>query len=148
MLAFFATGLPLSFDVPVLGNLFHLISLERFCRVLAALSKAGVPLPDAIQMSADSTNNTVFQAKMVDVRDTLVRGGGLAAPIVETGIFPVFEAEHGEVTAVTKIRRHVPVEEYLRPQKRFAHLFSGAGRPDCRLVLGNMHDALRQLELH
>jgi type IV pilus assembly protein PilC len=75
--------------LPVLGNLFHLISLERFCRVLAALSKAGVPLPDAIQMSADSTNNTVFQAKMVDVRDTLVRGGGLAAPIVETGIFPV-----------------------------------------------------------
>jgi pyruvate ferredoxin oxidoreductase beta subunit len=32
----------------------------------------------------------------------------------ETGIFPVFEAEHGEVTDVTKIRRRVPVEEYLR----------------------------------
>ncbi|BDI03496.1 thiamine pyrophosphate-dependent enzyme [Sphaerotilus microaerophilus] len=48
----------------------------------------------------------------------------------ETGIFPVFEAEHGEVTAVTKIRRHVPVEEYLRPQKRFAHLFSGNGHPE------------------
>ncbi len=75
--------------LPILGNLFHLISLERFCRVLAALSKAGVPLPEAIQMSADSTNNSVFQAKMIDVRDTLVRGGGLAAPIVESGIFPV-----------------------------------------------------------
>ena len=75
--------------LPILGNLFHLISLERFCRVLAALTKAGVPLPDAIQMSADSTNNSVFQSKLHDVRDTLVRGGGLAAPIVETGIFPV-----------------------------------------------------------
>jgi pyruvate ferredoxin oxidoreductase beta subunit len=31
---------------------------------------------------------------------------------------------------VTQIRKHVPVEEYLRPQKRFAHLFSGAGQPD------------------
>jgi len=41
----------------------------------------------------------------------------------ETGIFPVFEAEHGEITAVTKIRHHVPVAEYLKPQKRFAHLF-------------------------
>jgi len=41
----------------------------------------------------------------------------------ETGLFPVFEAVHGEVTAVTKIRHRVPVEEYLRPQKRFAHLF-------------------------
>ena len=47
----------------------------------------------------------------------------------ETGIFPVFEAEHGEVTQVTKIRRRVPVAEYLKPQKRFAHLFAGAGQP-------------------
>lgn len=45
----------------------------------------------------------------------------------ETGIFPVFEAEHGELTHVTKIRSRVPVEDYLKPQKRFAHLFSGAG---------------------
>ena len=47
----------------------------------------------------------------------------------ETGIFPVFEAEHGEVTRVTKIRHRVPVEEYLRPQRRFAHLFGPKGHP-------------------
>lgn len=47
----------------------------------------------------------------------------------ETGIFPVFEAEHGEVTAVTKIRHRVPVEDYLRPQKRFAHLFGSTSHP-------------------
>jgi pyruvate ferredoxin oxidoreductase beta subunit len=41
----------------------------------------------------------------------------------ETGLFPVFEAEHGEVTAATPLRRQLPVEEYLRPQYRFAHLF-------------------------
>ena len=48
----------------------------------------------------------------------------------ETGLFPVFEAEHGEVTRVTTIRRRVPVDEYLRPQKRFAHLFGPEGRAD------------------
>lgn len=47
----------------------------------------------------------------------------------ETGLFPVFEAEGGEVTTVTKIRHRVPVEEYLRPQKRFAHLFGAKGQP-------------------
>ena len=41
----------------------------------------------------------------------------------ETGLFPVFEAEHGEVTGVSRIRKQVPVEDYLRPQRRFAHLF-------------------------
>jgi pyruvate ferredoxin oxidoreductase beta subunit len=47
----------------------------------------------------------------------------------ETGIFPVFEAERGEVTHVTRIRRRVAVEEYLRPQRRFAHLFGSPGQP-------------------
>lgn len=41
----------------------------------------------------------------------------------ETGLFPVFEGRDGEVTGVTKIRRQRPVEDYLRPQRRFAHLF-------------------------
>ena len=41
----------------------------------------------------------------------------------ESGFFPVFEAERGEVTGVTRIRRQVPIEAFLRPQKRFAHLF-------------------------
>lgn len=45
----------------------------------------------------------------------------------ETGIFPVFEAEHGEVTSSLPIRRPTPVEEYLRLQKRFAHLFDQNG---------------------
>ena len=47
----------------------------------------------------------------------------LARLAKETGIFPVFEAERGEVTGVLKIRRQQPVEEYLRLQKRYAHLF-------------------------
>jgi pyruvate ferredoxin oxidoreductase beta subunit len=48
----------------------------------------------------------------------------------ETGLFPVLEAEHGEVTAVAKIRRRLPVEDYLRPQRRFAHLFAPTLRTD------------------
>ena len=47
----------------------------------------------------------------------------LARLATESGFFPVFEAKRGEVTGVTKIRRQVPIEDYLRPQKRFAHLF-------------------------
>jgi len=54
----------------------------------------------------------------------------LARLACQSGLFPVFEAEHGEVTAVTKIRHRSPVQDYLKPQKRFAHLFSDPGRPD------------------
>jgi pyruvate ferredoxin oxidoreductase beta subunit len=42
---------------------------------------------------------------------------------VESGLFPLFEAHQGELTSRTPIRAKVPVTEYLRLQKRFAHLF-------------------------
>ena len=49
---------------------------------------------------------------------------------MESGLFPVFEAERGEVDGVPPIRRQVPVEDYLRPQRRFAHLFEPVERRD------------------
>jgi pyruvate ferredoxin oxidoreductase beta subunit len=46
----------------------------------------------------------------------------LARLAVETGLFPLIEAEYGELTSTTPIRRRKPVIDYLKPQKRFAHL--------------------------
>ena len=48
----------------------------------------------------------------------------------ESGLFPVFEARDGRITSVSHIRRQVPVEDYLRRQRRFAHLFADEGRAD------------------
>ena len=52
-------------------------------------------------------------------KDTIL----LARLAMESGLFPAFEAEYGEVTSVLPVRRRVPVTEYLRLQKRYAHLF-------------------------
>jgi len=41
----------------------------------------------------------------------------------QTGLFPVFEAEAGDVVSVSKIRHKAPVEEYLKLQARYGHLF-------------------------
>ncbi|HUC06227.1 MAG TPA: thiamine pyrophosphate-dependent enzyme [Acidimicrobiales bacterium] len=67
----------------------------------------------------------------------------IARMATQTGFFPVFEAEHGEVTAVTRIRRQAPVTEYLKLQKRFGHLFDRDGnpaRPDVIAALQAMAD--------
>ena len=45
-------------------------------------------VPDAVQVSADSTNNSVFQAKLATVREAMMRGEGLARPIQASGLFP------------------------------------------------------------
>ncbi|MFZ0248738.1 MAG: thiamine pyrophosphate-dependent enzyme [Acidimicrobiales bacterium] len=54
----------------------------------------------------------------------------------QTGLFPVFEAEHGAVVRTTPIRRWAPVEEYLKLQSRFAHLFDSQGNPAQPDVVG------------
>ena len=58
----------------------------------------------------------------------------VARMAVESGLFPLFEARHGKITSRTPIRRKVPVTEYLKLQKRFAHLFAGRGE-DARVAL-------------
>jgi pyruvate ferredoxin oxidoreductase beta subunit len=41
----------------------------------------------------------------------------------ETGLFPLYEYENGKLLSVRKIGKRKPVEEYLRHQARFDHLF-------------------------
>jgi len=48
----------------------------------------------------------------------------------ESGLFPVFEAETGEVVSSTPIRHRAPVTDYLPIQSRHAHLFRPAERTD------------------
>jgi pyruvate ferredoxin oxidoreductase beta subunit len=46
---------------------------------------------------------------------------------VQTGLIPIFEMENGKITSVRKIARKQPVEEYLKLQARFRHLFRKEG---------------------
>jgi len=53
----------------------------------------------------------------------------------ESGLFPVFEAEDGQVVSSARIRRQVPVTDYLRLQARYAHLFRPRERTE---VIGRL----------
>jgi pyruvate ferredoxin oxidoreductase beta subunit len=64
----------------------------------------------------------------------------LARLAQRSGLFPVFAAEHGEVTSVLPIRDPVPVQEYLRPQKRYGHLFGKSPRDDVLATLQALAD--------
>lgn len=64
----------------------------------------------------------------------------IARLATESGFFPVFEGERGRVTAVRRIRHRVPVEEYLRLQGRYAHLFTPRRREDVLRRLQELAD--------
>ncbi|WMW23831.1 pyruvate synthase subunit PorB [Methanolobus sediminis] len=52
----------------------------------------------------------------------------VAKMAVQTGLWPLYEMEDGEVTKVRKLGKNIkPVEDYLKMQRRFSHLFKMEG---------------------
>ncbi|MDR0482926.1 MAG: hypothetical protein LBH13_07215 [Cellulomonadaceae bacterium] len=49
----------------------------------------------------------------------------IARLAVRCGLFPLIEAVNGELVGSTKIRDRVDVMDYLKPQRRFAHVVAG-----------------------
>ncbi len=74
--------------LPLVGQLIRYAIVERFCRLLAAMMEAGVPLPEAMSVLAEGTTNVVFQAGMEEIREAMLRGEGLARPMAASGLFP------------------------------------------------------------
>lgn len=109
------------------GKSIPLIAMAHLIPFVATASVANLrDLEDKIERAIPMRG-----ARYVHVHVPCPLGWGSAAQdtirvarlAVESGMFPLFEAEDGEVTSHTTIRRRVPVEEYLKLQKRFAHLF-------------------------
>ena len=81
---------------------------------------------------------TLRGARYVHILVTCPLGWGTASSdavriarlATQSGLFPVWEGAHSEITAATKIRRRVDVEEYLRPQRRYRDLFEPERRED------------------
>ena len=74
--------------LPLIGEVVREAILERFCRILGAMNRAGVPLPDAMVVTANATNNAVYRDGLQQAREAMLSGEGLAKPLADTNLFP------------------------------------------------------------
>jgi type IV pilus assembly protein PilC len=74
--------------VPVFGILFHKIALTRFARNLATLLAAGVPILQALEITADTVNNGPISNAIKDVQDSVRQGESIHSPLSKHEIFP------------------------------------------------------------
>jgi len=74
--------------LPILGDLMRTAIIERICRILSSMIRAGVALPDAMRVTAESSNNAVYRDGLSTVREEMMEGEGLAEPLARTGLFP------------------------------------------------------------
>lgn len=73
---------------PLIGVIARYAVVERFCRLVSAMTKAGVPLPEAMQAAIEGANNRVYQKALEQVRDAMLEGEGIADPVAATELFP------------------------------------------------------------
>jgi type IV pilus assembly protein PilC len=135
--------------VPVIGDLWVHALLERFCRILSSMVGAGVPLPEAMLVTADATNNAVYRKGLITARDAMVRGEGLARPLAATKLFPASANQMfrvGEDTGTLDEQLHTAAVYFDRELdykiKRFTNLFEPAVIVLMGLIVGFVAIAL------
>ena len=119
--------------LPVLGLLVQAAVLERVCRVLSSMLKAGVDLPQAMAVTAEASNNAVYRNGLGHIREQMMEGQGLAGPLADTNIFPGAAKQMfrvGEETGTLDVQLETAAAYYHRELevrvKHFTSLFEPA----------------------
>jgi type IV pilus assembly protein PilC len=71
-----------------IGDIVQKISIARWARTFSALTAAGVPLLEALDITGRSAGNVVVARVMNDVIDSVKRGGTISEPLRESSVFP------------------------------------------------------------
>jgi type IV pilus assembly protein PilC len=74
--------------IPVISGIVDYAILERFCRILGAMVRAGVPLPEGLKTTTDATSNSVYKERLEVARAHMLEGKGFSQPLIDTELFP------------------------------------------------------------
>lgn len=77
----------LKLRVPILAPLFQRIAIERFASGLATLIESGVPILYGLDIISKAVGNKVMERAIVQIRDSVRGGKGIAEPLEATGVF-------------------------------------------------------------
>lgn len=77
----------IALKLPLIGGLIRKINVERFARTLGNLTAAGIPLIDALGITADTADNEVVRRTLMKVRDTVEKGGKMDEQMRSAPIF-------------------------------------------------------------
>ncbi len=103
--------------VPLIKDIVLFAITERVCRIVAAMLKAGVPLPDTLNAAVRGTNNKVFENALGDAQARMLEGEGLASPIIDANLFPKAATQMmrvGEDTGTLDNQLEIAAEFYGR----------------------------------
>jgi len=74
--------------VPVFGALIRKSAVARFSRTLGTLVSSGVPILDALVITARTAGNKVVERAIMSSRASIASGRTIAEPLTESKVFP------------------------------------------------------------
>ncbi len=74
--------------LPVIGILLRKIAVARFTRTLGTLISSGVPILEALDITARSSGNAIVERALLQTRKALEAGRTLADPLRDSEVFP------------------------------------------------------------
>jgi type IV pilus assembly protein PilC len=74
--------------VPILGDVMRKIAVAMFTRTLGTLITSGVPMLEAMAITARTAGNAVVEKAIMEVRKAIESGRTIVDPLRETGVFP------------------------------------------------------------
>ena len=77
----------LKFKIPILSTLFQRIAIERFASGLGILIESGVPIVYGLDIVSKFLGNKVVEKAVVEVRESVRQGKGMAGPMERSGVF-------------------------------------------------------------
>jgi len=83
----------LKIRAPLLGSVFKSLAVARFCRVLGTLLRNGVPILRSLEISRQASGNRVLSEAIEAASENVTAGESLAAPLSQSGHFPVTVVE-------------------------------------------------------
>jgi len=73
---------------PMFGSIIRKVAVARFTRTLGTMISAGVPILDALDVTAKTAGNKTIEAAIYYVRGKIAEGKNIAGPLLETKVFP------------------------------------------------------------
>jgi type IV pilus assembly protein PilC len=74
--------------LPIFGQIAHKICLARFCRTMASLVRAGVPILEVMGIVQNTVGNVVMEAAVKTASTDIERGEGISDALSKHSIFP------------------------------------------------------------
>lgn len=78
----------IAIKIPIFRNLVVKSSCSHLSRTLCTLLSAGVPLIEAVEITANTMQNVLFYKAMMEAKDAIIKGAPLSEQLQESGMFP------------------------------------------------------------